>query len=80
MASALDKFSELEERILRTIEAVKSTRAEKETADKELALARARIDRLVRELDQLKGERDLIRVKVESLLEILSELTEESLV
>ena len=80
MASATDKFSELETRIMRTIELVKTTRQEKEKADRELIAARIQIKNLERELDQLRRERDLVKNKVESLLENLSELTEESLV
>ena len=80
MTSAPDGFSELETRITRTIELVKSTRQEKENAEKQLAAARSQIVRLERELEQLRRERDLVKNKVESLLENLSELTEESLV
>ena len=63
---ALDKFSELEVRIIRTIELVKTTRQENA--------------RLEREIQELRRERDLIKNKVESLLENLAALTEESLV
>ena len=80
MESAADKFGELEERILRAIEMIKSARMEKEIAEKQLRMARVQIEDLERELGQLKRERDLVRTKVESLLETLSELTEESLV
>lgn len=80
MASASDRFSELETRILRTIELVKTTRKEKEQAEKALVAARSQIGQLERELEQLRRERDLVKNKVESLLENLSELTEETLV
>ena len=73
MASAIDKFSELERQILHAVEIIKSTRAEKDAAQKKLAEAHGEIERLER-------ERDLIRSKVESLVGMLSELTEESLV
>ena len=63
---AVDKFSELEVRIIRTIELVKTTRQENA--------------RLEREIQELRRERDLIKNKVESLLENLAALTEESLV
>ena len=80
MPSATDKFSELEARIMRTIELVKITRHEKEKAEKELLAARSQIRNLEHELEQLRRERELVKNKVESLLENLSELTEESLV
>ena len=66
MSHAVDKFTELETRIIRTIELVKTTRQENA--------------RLEREIEELRRERDLIKNKVESLLENLSALTEESLV
>jgi len=75
-----DKFEELENRIARTIDLVKTTRQEKAQAEKELAAARKQIGGLERELDQLRHERELVKKKVESLLVMLSELTEESLV
>ena len=74
------KFQELEAQILRTIELVKSTRREKESLEKELAGAQRLIAKLENELNELRRDRTLARSKVESLLETLSELTEESLV
>jgi septal ring factor EnvC (AmiA/AmiB activator) len=75
-----DRFEELENRIARTIELVKTTRQEKAQAEKNLAEARKQIGDLEHELDQLRDERDLVKKRIESLLEMLSELTEESLV
>jgi hypothetical protein len=63
---ALDKFNELETRIIRTIELVRTTQQENA--------------RLEREIQELRSERDLIKNKVESLLEKLAALTEDSLV
>jgi len=75
-----DQFDELQNRIARTIELIKITRQEKAQAEKELATARRQIAALERELEQLRRERDVVKNKVESLLEMLSELTEETLV
>jgi len=75
-----DKFAELETRILRTIELVKTTRQERERAETDLSVARATITRLEKELEQLRRERDLVKNKVESLIETLSELNEEAVV
>jgi chromosome segregation ATPase len=80
MTSVPEKFAELETRIGRTIELVKTTRQERDRAEKELAAARSNITRLEKELEQLRQERDLVKNKVESLLETLSELTEETVV
>ena len=75
-----DKFEELEKRIARTIELVKTTRQGKAQAENELSLARKQITTLEQEVDQLRREREVVKKKVESLLEMLSELTEETLV
>jgi chromosome segregation ATPase len=80
MSAVPDNFVELETRILRTIELVKTTRQEKDRAERELATAHATIGRLEKELEQLRRERDLVKNKVESLLETLSEITEETVV
>ena len=75
-----DQFDELQSRIARTIELIKTTRLEKAQAEKELATARRQIAALEGDLEQLRRERDLVKNKVESLLEMLSELTEDTLV
>ena len=80
MISGSDKFAELETRILRTIELVKTTRQERDRAETELKEARGTVSRLEKELEQLRRERDLVKNKVESLLENLSELAEEAVV
>lgn len=69
--NALEKFDELESRIVRTVELVKTTQ-------KELAAARVQIGRLEREIEDLRRERELVKNKVEILLENLSSLTEET--
>jgi chromosome segregation ATPase len=73
MTSNPDHFAELETKIIKTIDLVKTTR-------QDLAAARAQIKNLERELEQLSRERDLVKNKVETLLESLSELTEEPVV
>jgi chromosome segregation ATPase len=75
-ATAADKFAELENRIVRTIELVKSTRKEKDAAERELSFARKQMSAMEAEIEELKRERDLVKNKVESLLENLTELTE----
>ena len=75
-----DKFDELESRITQTIELVKTTRQEKDQAQKDLAATRKQIVSLESELEQLRRERDIVKQKVEALIDMLSELTEETLV
>jgi FtsZ-binding cell division protein ZapB len=78
--TAVDKFVELEDRIARTIELVKETRKEKASVEKELAAAKRNMDRLELEVEDLKQERDVIKNRVEALLDKLLEVTEESVV
>jgi len=78
--SAVDKFTELEARIVRTIELVKSTRQEKVAVEKELSMTRKSVEKLEREIEELKQERELVKNRVESLLDNLSDITEESVV
>jgi predicted nucleic acid-binding Zn-ribbon protein len=66
MVSTIDKFGDLEIRISRTVDLVKALRSE--------------IARLEKENHELRQERDLVKNRIESLLDSLSELTEESLV
>jgi septal ring factor EnvC (AmiA/AmiB activator) len=80
MNATTDKFAELETRILRTIELVKTTRQERDRVETELQVSRAAVARLEKELEQLRRERDLVKNRVESLLETLAELTEETVV
>jgi chromosome segregation ATPase len=75
-----DKFAELENRINRAAEIVKTSRQERDKAEKELLAARGQIKNLERELEQLRRERDLVKNKVESLIENLSGLSEETVV
>ena len=74
--TAADKFAELESRIIRTIELVKSARKEKDASERELGAARRQISGMEEEIEELKKERDLVKNKVETLLETLTELTE----
>ena len=78
--TAVDKFTELEARISRTIELVKNTRKERDNAERELAMARRHISTLENENEELKRERELVKNKVEYLLDNLTELTEGPIV
>lgn len=74
------KFDELEARILQTIELLKTTRRDKDLLEKELASERRLAAGLEKDLTEFRRERAVIQGKVETLLETLSELSEESLV
>jgi uncharacterized protein (DUF3084 family) len=82
--SGLEKFSHLEDKIYRTIELTKTLRQEKESLEKELSLARRNRgsvpqeqERLEKQVEALLAERDLIRMKVEAMLDAVAALDPE---
>ena len=83
--SGLEKFSHLEDKIYRTIELTKTLRQEKESLEKELALMRRgkgtgpsiETERLEKQVEQLLAERDMIRMKVEAMLDAVAALDPE---
>lgn len=83
--SGLEKFSHLEDKIYRTIELTKTLRQEKENLEKELSLMRrgkgmpvnGETARLEQQVEQLLAERDMIRMKVEAMLDAVAALDPE---
>ena len=82
--SGLEKFSHLEDKIYRTIELTKTLRQEKESLEKELSLMRRNRgsgsieqQRLEKQVEALLAERDIIRAKVEAMLDAVSALDPE---
>ena len=78
--NGLEKFSHLEDKIYRTIELTKTLRQEKEELERQLATYRGAggDDRqLVSQLQRLQAERDLIRTKVEKILDAIASIDPE---
>ena len=82
--SGLEKFSHLEDKIYRTIELTKSLRQEKESLEKELSVMRRNRGnvpneqlRLEKQVEALLAERDIIRSKVEAMLDAVAALDPE---
>jgi len=83
--SGLEKFSHLEDKIYRTIELTKTLRQEKESLEKELSLMRRNRggsapfeqQRLEKQVEALLAERDVIRTKVEAMLDAVASLDPE---
>ena len=82
--SGLEKFSHLEDKIYRTIELTKTLRQEKESLEKELLLMRRNRgsvsneqQRLEKQVEALLAERDIIRAKVEAMLDAVAALDPE---
>ncbi|HXU08320.1 MAG TPA: hypothetical protein VN743_04930 [Blastocatellia bacterium] len=72
--NGLEKFSHLEDKIYRTIELTKTLRQEKEELERQLANVRelgGDEQQLLTKVERLTAERDLIRTKVEKILEAI---------
>jgi FtsZ-binding cell division protein ZapB len=79
--NGLEKFSDLENKVYRTIELFKAVRLQKESLEKEVLKLKALLDqtqaegeRLKQESIELKQERDLVKGKVETILKNLDSL------
>jgi len=77
--NGLEKFSHLEDKIYRTIELTKTLRQEKEELERQLANYRggARDEQLVTDVQRLRAERELIRTKVETILDAIARIDPE---
>lgn len=82
--SGLEKFSHLEDKIYRTIELTKSLRQENENLQKEVTLMRHDLgsvlnekERLESQVEKLLAEREMVRLKVEAMLDAVAALDPE---
>jgi seryl-tRNA synthetase len=78
--NGLEKFSHLEDKIYRTIELTKTLRQEKEELERKLANkkgAGGADEELVSEVQRLQAERDLIRAKVEKIMDAIAAIDPE---
>ena len=77
--NGLEKFSHLEDKIYRTIELTKTLRQEKEELERQLANYRGGggDEQLVTDVARLRAERELIRTKVERILDAIGRIDPE---
>ncbi|MBV9209225.1 MAG: hypothetical protein JOZ52_01280 [Acidobacteria bacterium] len=82
--SGLEKFSHLEDKIYRTIELTKTLRQEKEGLEREIASIRREMgsllsekERLEAQVERLLSDRDIVRMKVEAMLDAIAALDPE---
>jgi len=78
--NGLEKFSHLEDKIYRTIELTKTLRQEKEELERQLASLRGLggdKSQLVAQIERLTAERELIRMKVEKMLDAIAAVDPE---
>ena len=80
VTNGLEKFSHLEDKIYRTIELTKTLRQEKEDLERKLANrkgASGTDEELASEVQRLQAERDLIRAKVEKIMDAIAAIDPE---
>ena len=78
--NGLEKFSHLEDKIYRTIELTKTLRQEKEELERKLVNkkgASGADEELASEVQRLQAERDLIRAKVEKIMDAIAAIDPE---
>lgn len=82
--SGLEKFSHLEDKIYRTIELTKTLRQEKEALENEVTSIRRELGRMLGEKERLEiqverllSDRDVVRMKVEAMLDAIAALDPE---
>ncbi len=79
-ADVLEEFKNLEERIAQVLEVLQKTREEKNVAETGLTEAQQQIALLQKEVEALRAARGVVRGRVESLIESISELSEKQVV
>ena len=82
MTNALDKFTELENKVYRVIEFFRTVKLQKESLEKDVLKLKSQIEQMAAENERLKvemlehkKEKDLVKEKVESILQNLEKLT-----
>ena len=82
MNNGLEKFTDLENKVYRTIELFKAVKLQKESLEKEVLKLKSLLDqtqaegeRFKQESIELKKERDLVKGKIETILKNLDSLT-----
>ena len=82
MNNGLERFTELEDRIYRVIELFKAVRLQKESLEKDVIRIKAQLelaasdnDRLKLEIQEFRKEKDLVKERVEGILDSLEKLS-----
>ena len=79
-ADVLEEFKNLEERIAQVLEVLQKTREGKNVAETGLTEAQQQIALLQKEIEALRAARGVVRGRVESLIESISEPSEKQIV
>ena len=83
MSNGLEKFTDLENKVYRVIELFKAVKLQKESLEKDILKIKSQLDQIVAENDRLKSEileyrkeKDLVKGKVEAILQNLENLAD----
>jgi FtsZ-binding cell division protein ZapB len=82
VSNGLEKFTDLENRVYRAIELFKAVKMQKESLEKDVLKIKSQLEQIQAENERLKQEsidwkkeRELVKGKVESILQTLDSLT-----
>ncbi len=82
MTDGLEKFTDLENKVYRAIELFKALKLQKESLEKDIIRSKSQLEELVAENDRLKTEileaqkeKDLVKNKIEAILQKLEGLS-----
>ena len=81
MSDGLEKFTELENKVYRVIELFKATKLQKESLEEDVLKMKSQLDQVTTEnnhlkleIQEFKREKDLVKERVETILNNLEEL------
>jgi cell division protein FtsB len=81
VSDGLEKFTELENKVYRVIELFKATKLQKESLEKDVLKMKSQLDQVTTEnnhlkleIQEFKREKDLVKERVETILNNLEEV------
>ena len=83
MSNGLEKFTDLENKVYRVIELFRAVKLQKESLEKDVLRIKSQLDQIIAENDRLKTEileykkeKDLVKDKLEAILQNLESLAD----
>ena len=83
MSNGLEKFTDLENKVYRVIELFRAVKLQKESLEKDVLRIKSQLDQILAENDRLKTEmleykkeKDLVKDKLEAILQNLESVAE----
>jgi hypothetical protein len=83
VSNGLEKFTDLENKVYRVIELFRAVKLQKESLEKDVLRIKSQLDQIIEENDRLKTEileykreKDLVKDRLEAILQNLDSLTD----